>query len=428
MSAKGTPTVRVEGLWKKFCIDLRTSLRYGMYDLVGEAIGRSRSNTLRPKEFWAIKDVNFELYRGECLGLIGHNGAGKSTILRMLNGLMKPDQGRIEIRGRVGALIALGAGFNPILTGRENVFVNASVLGLDQAEIKRRFDSIVEFAEMEKFIDMPVQSYSSGMAARLGFSVACAVEPEVLLVDEVLAVGDQSFRLKAQRAIREAMRNGTTVIMVSHNFHDISGNATRCIWLDHGTVRMEGDTSLVSSAYMFDQTKAAGASNGALFEYSPNRKGHLVLERVMLTEDPSQHVQRVVVNDLSRPLEVELEYRAVTDVHDDVVKAFNLVAQGSAYIARSAFRTRVDVDAGGRMRERVRLQLPDLLPGRYRLENFTWLAGGDMLEGVLDLLEIEVEPAVSFANLTNKRPSLFLEKMSDNVKGSIPLDVEIIAQ
>jgi lipopolysaccharide transport system ATP-binding protein len=160
--------IKVEGVSKKFCRSLKKSLWYGMQDLGNEVIGKRHGGNgeLRPDEFWAVDDVSFELKRGECLGLIGRNGAGKTTLLRMLNGLIKPDTGRIEMRGQVGALIALGAGFNPILTGRENIYVNASVLGLSKRETDAKIDNIIDFAEIGEFINMPVQSYSSGMAVR----------------------------------------------------------------------------------------------------------------------------------------------------------------------------------------------------------------------------------------------------------------------
>jgi lipopolysaccharide transport system ATP-binding protein len=160
--------VKAEQVSKKFCRSLKKSLWYGVKDITTEITGSKFDRTLRPDEFWAVKDVSFELRRGECLGLIGRNGAGKSTLLRMLNGLIKPDRGFIELYGQVGGLIALGAGFSPVLTGRENVYVNGSILGLSKKEIDARFDEIVDFSELEEFIDAPVQGYSSGMNVRLG--------------------------------------------------------------------------------------------------------------------------------------------------------------------------------------------------------------------------------------------------------------------
>jgi len=213
--------VRVDGVSKKFCKSLKRSLWYGVEDITSEMMGLSRRNEVRKDEFWAVQDINFELQRGDCLGLIGHNGAGKSTLLKMLNGLIKPDKGRIEMHGRVGALIELGTGFNPILTGRENIYNNAAVLGFSKTEVNQKFDEIVEFSEIGEFIDSPVQNYSSGMKVRLGFAVAAQLEPDILIIDEVLAVGDMKFKLKCYNKIDE-IAGRTTVIFVSHSMPQIS--------------------------------------------------------------------------------------------------------------------------------------------------------------------------------------------------------------
>jgi lipopolysaccharide transport system ATP-binding protein len=209
---------------------------------------------LRPGEFFAVKDVSFELRRGECLGLIGHNGAGKTTLLKMLNGLIKPDAGSITMRGRVGALIALGAGFNPILTGRENIYVNGSVLGLSKKEIDAKIDEIIDFAEIREFIDMSVQSYSSGMAVRLGFSVATAMNPDVLILDEVLAVGDASFRARCFERIGKNLSRAA-VIFVSHSEAQIQRICNKAIWLKNGEVIQCGEVQSILSAYRDDQNQ-----------------------------------------------------------------------------------------------------------------------------------------------------------------------------
>jgi len=232
-------SIKVEGVGKKFCRDLKKSLWYGVKDIVAElapmANNAERHATLRPQEFWAVDDVSFELRRGECLGLIGRNGAGKTTLLKMLNGLIKPDSGRIEMQGQVGALIALGAGFKPILTGRENVYVNASILGLSKKEIDNKLEAVIDFAEIEEFIDSPVQTYSSGMRVRLGFSiVAMAVKPNILLIDEVLAVGDFEFKNKCLNRINELKKDGVASILVSHSMPNIMQYADFCLWLDKG--------------------------------------------------------------------------------------------------------------------------------------------------------------------------------------------------
>lgn len=234
----GETLIKVEGLSKKYCRSLKKSMWYGMQDIGSELLGRrhGKDGVLRPEEFWAIKDVNFELKRGECLGLIGHNGAGKTTLLRMLNGLIRPDQGQIEIRGKVGALIALGAGFNPILTGRENIYVNASVLGMNKKHVDQKMDEIIEFSEIREFIDSPVQTYSSGMNVRLGFAVAAIlIEPDILFLDEVLAVGDIGFAIKCFNTIRR-ISNKSAVVFVSHNMQQISWFSTRVMVMDHGRV------------------------------------------------------------------------------------------------------------------------------------------------------------------------------------------------
>jgi lipopolysaccharide transport system ATP-binding protein len=196
--------------------------------------------SLRDGEFFAVKDVSFELRRGECLGLIGHNGAGKTTLLKMLNGLIKPDAGTITMRGRVGALIALGAGFNPILTGRENIYINGSVLGLTKKEIDEKIDEIIDFSEIREFIDAPVQTYSSGMTVRLGFAVATALDPDVLILDEVLAVGDGSFRHKCYQRI-DSLRSRAAIIFVSHNMPDVGRICQSTVVMERGRTIFNGD-------------------------------------------------------------------------------------------------------------------------------------------------------------------------------------------
>jgi len=232
--------VRVEGLSKKFCRDLKRSLWYGLKDTAADLLGGHSSNGLRRDEFWALDEVSFELARGECLGLIGRNGAGKTTLLKMLNGLIKPDKGRIELSGRVGALISLGAGFNPILTGRENIYINGSVLGLTKKEIDSKLADIVEFAEIDDFIDTAVQSYSTGMQVRLGFAVATALQPDVLLLDEVLAVGDAAFRAKCYERLAR-IRDSAAFILVSHDTDQIARVCSKVLVLDVGRERHLGD-------------------------------------------------------------------------------------------------------------------------------------------------------------------------------------------
>ena len=243
----------VQGVSKKFCRDLRQSLFYGVQDIATELMGlRRKSDKLRSKEFWALKDVSCQLRRGEALGLVGPNGSGKTTLLRILSGLIKPDTGSVEVKGRVAPLIALGAGFNPILTGRENIYANMSILGLSKKEIDERFQDVLDFAEIGDAINAPVQSYSSGMAARLGFASAIYTAPDILLIDEVLAVGDVRFRIKCVRKLYELRQKGTSFIMVSHNHDAISTICKSGIYILKGIPIIYSDIRSVMDKYEAD--------------------------------------------------------------------------------------------------------------------------------------------------------------------------------
>ncbi len=245
------PLIRCENVGKKFCRNFKKSLWYGVQDIVGDYMLRQTNVTklsnqdvtqqrLRRDEFWANQGISFDLQQGECLGLIGRNGAGKTTLLKLLSGLIKPDIGTITIRGRVGALIALGAGFNPLLSGRENIYINGAILGLKRREVAQKFDEIVAFSELEKFIDAPVRTYSSGMSARLGFATASYFDCDILLIDEVLAVGDFAFRQKCFRRLATYVAEGGSAILVSHALEQVMARTNRAILLDTGKVVFDG--------------------------------------------------------------------------------------------------------------------------------------------------------------------------------------------
>ena len=235
---------------KKYCLNLKRSLYYGMYDILKDVTGFSTDDTdLRKHEFLALDNVSFQVRKGESLGLVGHNGAGKTTSLKLINGLIRPNSGSIEVNGSIGALIALGVGFNPILTGRENVRVAGAVNGYTKKGIDDKFEEIIAFSEIGDFIDAPVQSYSSGMLARLGFSVAIHLNPDIMLVDEVLAVGDLNFVIKCFNKISDYRNSGGSMILVSHNMYNIRANCDKAVWIEHGKVQLAGDANKVCDEY-----------------------------------------------------------------------------------------------------------------------------------------------------------------------------------
>ena len=204
---------------------------------------------LKYKEFWALKNVSFTVRPGEVLGIIGRNGAGKSTILKVISGILKPTEGSVSVRGNIVPMLELGSGFDFDLTGRENIYLNGSILGYSRHFLDEKYDEIVSFSELGEFIEMPIRNYSSGMMMRLAFSIATVVNPEILIVDEILAVGDEAFQRKSRQRMLELMGGGTTVLFVSHSLDQIRELCDRVLWLDHGQIKMLGETKEVCDAY-----------------------------------------------------------------------------------------------------------------------------------------------------------------------------------
>jgi ABC-type polysaccharide/polyol phosphate transport system ATPase subunit len=360
------PVVEVENVSKKFCRRLRYSLWYGLTDLAAELAGRNGKDELelRQAEFLAVDDVSFELRPGECIGLIGHNGAGKSTLLKMLNGLIRPDKGRITMRGRVGALIELGAGFSPVLTGRENIYINGAVLGFSKREIDAKFDEIVDFAELHDAIDAPVQTYSSGMYVRLGFAVAAQLNPDILLVDEILAVGDAAFRLKCMRMIRERVDKGMAILLVSHDMRNVINICHRAIWLDKGTLREVGLPSDVCAHY----------EKRTVLTFS---RGGRQLNTTYF--DPNAGVEFTDVNGMGRSADEPFEFHQATAIEIDI--GFRSARRFDSLFFNYVLRTIDEVMVLG-AREPLtplcseannytiqwRLPAGNLMPGTYKLE------------------------------------------------------------
>ncbi|HPC74468.1 MAG TPA: ABC transporter ATP-binding protein [Syntrophales bacterium] len=294
------PIIEAENLSKKFCRGLKQVMIYGACDVARDFFGiRTDTAHLRSGEFWALREAGFHVERGEVLGIIGPNGSGKSTLLKMLNGIYPPDEGQITIRGRVGALIEIGAGFHPMLTGRENVYVNGAILGLTKKQVDERFDRIVEFSEIGDFIDSPVRHYSTGMYVRLGFAIAVHCDPEILLVDEVLAVGDARFFNKCTNRIRELTERGTTIVLVSHNLWLIQTLCDRVVLLNRGRIVKTG--APVDCAFAYAELEPAAAEHTGL----PAEQAPIVV-RHMDIRDQSGNPASVVEPDA--PLHVRVGY------------------------------------------------------------------------------------------------------------------------
>ena len=251
--------LRFDQIWKKFRRgeQMHDSLRDLIPSIAKKLFRLRRHEELRDMEFWAIKDVSFQLERGEALGIIGANGAGKSTALKLLSGILRPDRGTISVSGRLSALIEVGAGFHPDLTGRENIYLNGAILGMKRKEMDRKLDEIVAFSELSEFLDTPVKRYSSGMYARLGFSVAAHVDPDILLVDEVLSVGDWAFQRKCLEKMEAFVKKGVTIIFISHNLQAVANLCSRALLLRKGSVVESGPPGQVIRRYLSEAVSSA---------------------------------------------------------------------------------------------------------------------------------------------------------------------------
>lgn len=244
--------VRVDHLSKRF------RLYHERHQSLKQSLLRFRRASY--EDFWALRDISFEIQPGETFGIIGHNGSGKSTLLKCLTGILQPDEGSVSVNGSISALLELGAGFHPELSGRENVYLNAAILGVPRRQIDARFDEIVEFSGLEQFIDTPVKNYSSGMFVRLGFAVAINVDPDVLIIDEVLAVGDAEFQARCADKMAQVRERGTTIVLVTHSMDDVVRVCERAAWVDHGHLRMVGAPLEITDAYLATAHEGGGVA------------------------------------------------------------------------------------------------------------------------------------------------------------------------
>ena len=376
------PIIKVENLGKQYRIGTREAaygtLREAIVDLARAPVRRwrNRNGNAANHTIWALKDVSFEVKPGEVVGIIGRNGAGKSTLLKVLSRITEPTTGVVELYGRVASLLEVGTGFHPELTGRENVHLNGAILGMKKAEIKRKFDEIVAFCEIEKFIDTPVKRYSSGMYLRLAFAVAAHLESEVLLVDEVLAVGDASFQRKCLDKMEGAGRQGRTVLFVSHNMPAITRLCQRTILVDKGQVQYDGSSHQAATIYL-----ASGLGTTAVREWhnlhqAPGNDIVRLCAVRLRTEDGT--IADAV--DIRRPLGLEIEFEVLRDGYV-LVPNFHLVNDEGV----SVFVT-MDQDPAwhGKPRE----------SGRY--VSTAWIPGNFLSEGglIIDTAISTVDPFV----------------------------------
>jgi len=360
-----SPMILAENLGKRY----RLAGRAGPYSTLREEIVRTLSAPFRGRaetsEFWALRGVSFQVEQGEAIGIIGRNGAGKSTLLKVLSRITRPSEGRAWLYGRVGSLLEVGTGFHPELSGRENIFLNGAILGMRRAEIRAKYDEIVAFAEIEKFLETPVKHYSSGMYVRLAFAVAAHLEPEILLVDEVLAVGDASFQKKCLGKMGEVARQGRTVLFVSHNMAAVSRLCRRALWLEEGGVRMQGEVEETIAAYL-----ASGAELGGERRWDEERAPGNERIRVRAMRLRDQNGRPASVLDRRSPFTVEIEYELLDTVAQMQVGFWVLTSEGIVVFVAGDRDNEDWLDrprAPGRYRSRARVPGGLLNAGIYYL-------------------------------------------------------------
>ncbi len=352
--------ISVKNVSKKFCRHLRRSMAYGIIDLSKNLLGlKPDTTTLRASEFWALDQISFELKNGDRLGIIGTNGSGKTTLLRLLTGIFPPDKGEIQVKGRVGALVAVGAGFHPHMTGRENIFLNGTLLGMNKHEIQEKFEEIVEFSEIGDFLDAPVSTYSSGMRVRLGFAIAIHCEPDILLVDEVLSVGDLAFRNKSLRKMHEYRERANAVIFVSHQLEQVRALCNRVIILNKGTIAFNGNTHEGCAVYeeMIRETRFHELAHKASQTLDPRIKKRLTSAEEFELLDIGildVHHQKATAIRMDDPLIMYWDFRVKKEIEEIY---FNAGVWNES-----------DVEClWVTSKDKTKVQFPLLKPGEYRI-------------------------------------------------------------
>jgi lipopolysaccharide transport system ATP-binding protein len=372
--------ITVENVSKSYLVGHRSDRQAGSpYASLRDVIGREVHNFARKaidvargrqivqgdeiEEFWALKDVSFEVKRGEVLGIIGRNGAGKSTLLKILSRITEPSRGRVSLKGRVASLLEVGTGFHPELTGRENIFLNGAILGMTQREIRRKFDAIVSFAEVERFLDTPVKHFSSGMYVRLAFAVAAHLEPEILIVDEVLAVGDVEFQRKCMRKMEGVTTDGCTALFVSHQMSAVSQLCAHTVWLDKGRVEAYGETNSIITKYL-----AIGQSDAPLARFEAPRNSQGIFFKQVSVLDTEHRATAEL--DARLPFFVRLEYE-VSEPLTGVEIAVRVRTIDGTSVFTTVYSDNSDVKrmdkSPGRYTATVKIPALFLMPGSYTI-------------------------------------------------------------
>ncbi|MCK5285795.1 MAG: ATP-binding cassette domain-containing protein [Candidatus Pacebacteria bacterium] len=324
------------------------------------------------EEFWALKDINFEVQKGEAIGIIGANGAGKSTLLKILTGITPPTTGEIRMNGKVASLLEVGTGFHQELTGRENIFLNGAILGMSKKEIAKKFDAIVEFSGVEKFIDTPVKRYSSGMLVRLGFSVAAHMEPDILLVDEVLAVGDAEFQKKCLGKMDEVTKQaGRTILFVSHNLTAVQNLCKRCILLEEGKIKMIGETKKVINDYLKEDTLSKNSSTKKITDNILYKNKNIELQKITCNDSPQKNIS---ISNLPTniTIKVNLRMKEKNKLTLETCLKDKLGNHLAVYVPGHTNPNNVFLISPGEYSLTAKIKLPKLNKGTYFLDfNFT---------------------------------------------------------
>jgi lipopolysaccharide transport system ATP-binding protein len=400
------PILSARGLGKQYrlgsVIHSATTLREAMMAAVkrpfrGRRVTAEAADKAEENTFWALKDVSFDVEAGSVVGLIGRNGAGKSTLLKVLSRVTSPTTGRAVLRGRVGSLLEVGSGFHPELTGRENIFLNGTILGMTRREVTASFDAIVDFAEIEPFVDTPVKRYSSGMYVRLAFAVAAHLQPEILLVDEVLAVGDAAFQDRSLGKMEEVSRGGRTVLFVSHNMASIQRLCPRCLLLEGGELTADGSSAEVVSRYLRSVRTRHG--DGRFAPASRAGTGWARVTDVRLSDTAG-------VPAIALPADADLVFDIDLEVIDRTQHSASLrglvlelvlgTEDGAPLMSlMNVDDPKLDLPAAASATARVRVPAPTLIPGRYRLDVLLTIPFLEHVDEVYEAMVFEVLPPVA---------------------------------